>query len=150
MVTDMEDWDTRSHLGLGDLAVSPKNPDVVVGVTEEGVVRSRDGGRSFGSSGPVLQFVSWAEDGVLVELTPYGIVHASVDGGSTWTSAATAAEAEAVEARSAARSPWPTALCSCHMMAVAVRLAPNDPRQGDNHHGSAHHHQRWSAACRAT
>ena len=68
MVTsDMEDWDTRSHLGLGDLAVSPKNPDVVVGVQRREWSRSRDGGRSFSDpAGPVLQFVSWAEDGVLV------------------------------------------------------------------------------------
>ena len=68
MVTaDMELWDTRSHVGLGDIAVSPRDPDVVVGVTEQGVIHSRDGGRSFSEpAGPVLQFVSWADDGALV------------------------------------------------------------------------------------
>ena len=101
MVTaDLEVWDTRSHVGLGDFAVSPADPDVVVGVTARGVVRSQDGGRSFTApAGPVLLLVSWAEDGALVGVTPCGVVHASGDGGLTWDTRGTLnGLAEAVEA----------------------------------------------------
>jgi hypothetical protein len=101
MVTaDLEAWDTRSHIGLGDFAVSPADPDVVVGVTDRGVVRSQDGGRSFTApAGPVLLLVSWAEDGTLVGVTPCGVVHASGDGGLTWDTRGTLNGApEAVEA----------------------------------------------------
>jgi hypothetical protein len=101
MVTaDLEVWDTRSHVGLGDFAVSPTDPDVVVGVTARGVVRSQDGGRSFTApAGPVLLLVSWAEDGALVGVTPCGVVHTSGDGGLTWATRGTLnGLAEAVEA----------------------------------------------------
>jgi hypothetical protein len=86
MVTaDLEVWDTRSHVGLGDFAVSPTDPDVVVGVTDRGVVRSQDGARSFTApAGPVVLLVSWAEDGALVGLTPRGVVQVSNDGARTW------------------------------------------------------------------
>jgi hypothetical protein len=86
MVTaDLEVWDTRSHVGLGDFAVSPADPDVVVGVTDRGVVHSQDGGRSFAApAGPVLLLVSWAKDGALVGVTPRGVVHVSHDGARTW------------------------------------------------------------------
>jgi hypothetical protein len=101
MVTaDLEHWDMRSHVRLGDFAVSPADPDVVVGVTDRGVVRSQDGGRSFTApAGPVLLLVSWAEDGALVGVTPCGVVHASGDGGLTWDTRGTLnGLAEAVEA----------------------------------------------------
>jgi hypothetical protein len=101
MVTaDLEVWDTRSQVRLGDFAVSPADPAVVVGVTDRGVVRSKDGGRSFTApAGPVLLLVSWAEDGALVGATPCGVVHASGDGGLTWDTRGTLnGLAEAVEA----------------------------------------------------
>jgi photosystem II stability/assembly factor-like uncharacterized protein len=96
----LKDGDTRSHVGLGDFAVSPADPDVVVGVTDRGVVRSQDGGRSFTApAGPVLLLVSWAEDGPVVGATPCGVVHASGDGGLTWDRRGTLnGLAEAVEA----------------------------------------------------
>ena len=103
MVTsDLEVWDTRSHVALGDFAVSPANPNVVVGVTDRGVVRSQDGGRSFTApAGPVLLLISWAQDGALVGITPCGVVHASGDGGLTWDTRGTLNGApEAVEAAS--------------------------------------------------
>lgn len=86
MVTaDLEDWERRSQVRLGDFAVSPADPDLVVGVTDRGVVRSQDGGRSFTApAGPVFLLVSWAEDGALIGVTPCGVVHASGDGGLTW------------------------------------------------------------------
>ena len=99
---NLEVWDTRSHVGLGDFAVSPADPDVVVGVTDRGVVRSQDGGRSFTApAGPVLLLVSWAEDGALVGVTPRGVVHVSGDGARTWDIRGTLNGAsEAVEAAS--------------------------------------------------
>ena len=102
VTADLEDWDMRSHVGLGDFAVSPTDSDVVVGVTERGVVRSQDGGRSFTApAGPVLLLVSWAEDGVLVGVTPRGVVHVSGDGARTWDLRGTLnGTAEAVEAAS--------------------------------------------------
>ena len=103
MVTsDLEVWDTRSHVGLGDFAVSPADPDVVVGVTDRGVVRSQDSGRTFTApAGPVLLLVSWAEDGALVGVTPRGVVHVSGDGGRTWDTRGTLnGPPEAVEAAS--------------------------------------------------
>ena len=99
---DLEVWDMRSHVGLGDFAVSPADPNVVVGVTERGVVRSQDGGRSFTApAGPVLLLVSWAEDGALVGVTPRGVVHVSGDGARTWDIRGTLnGTPEAVEAAS--------------------------------------------------
>ena len=118
----MEDWDTRSHLGLGDLAVSPKNPDVVVGVTERREWSAvEDGGRSFSDpAGPVLQFVSWAEDGVLVGLRPMGLSTPASMAAHLGQARQLAQRPRLSRRHLAARSiGQPTALCSCHMMAVA-------------------------------
>lgn len=104
MVTDdLEVWETRTHIGLGDFVVSPDDPNLVVGVTDRGVVRSGDGGRSFTApAGPVLLLVSWAEDGALVGITPRGTIHVSGDDGHSWdVRGTTDGAAEAVEAVSA-------------------------------------------------
>jgi hypothetical protein len=104
MVTDdLEVWETRSHIAIGDFDVSPEDPNLVVGVTAEGVIRSQDGGRSFTApAGPVLLLVSWADDGALVGLTPDGTIHFSDNGGRSWDRRGTIeGAAEAVEAASA-------------------------------------------------
>ena len=147
VTTDLAVWDTRSHVGLGDFAVSPGNPDVVVGVTEQGVIHSEDGGRSFSKpAGPVLQFLSWADDEVLVGLTPHGVVHVSVDGGRTWDKRGNLnAPAEAVEAASGSKiyAAADSAVFVSHDGGrTFAALTPNDPRQSDGQQGSAHHHQR--------
>jgi photosystem II stability/assembly factor-like uncharacterized protein len=148
MVTaDSEGWDTRSYAEIGDFAVSPRNPDVVVGVTEQGAVHSQDGGRSFSKpAGPVLQFVSWADDGVLVGLTPSGVVHVSGDGGRTWGKRGNLnAPAEAVKAESG-REIYAAADSAVFVSHDGGRtfaaLTSNDPRQGHSQQGSAHNHQR--------
>ena len=151
MVTaGVEVWNTRSHVGLGDFAVSPGNPDVIVGVTEQGVVHSRDGGRSFSKpAGPVLQLVSWADDGTLVGLTPGGVVHVSADGGRTWDKRRNLnAPAEAIEAASG-REIYAAANSAVMVSHDGGRtfaaLTPNDaiaPSQGDSQQRSGHHHQR--------
>ena len=84
---DKQTWDTRSQAPLADFAVSPDDPDTVVGTTQQGAVISRDGGRTFQrlQGAPLLQFVSWADDGPLFGVQPDGTVHVSTDGGTTWT-----------------------------------------------------------------
>ena len=147
MVTaDLEVWDTRSHVRLGDFAVSPANPDVVVGVTDRGVVRSQDGGRSFTApAGPVLLLVSWAEDGALVGVTPCGVVHASGDGGLTWDTRGTLnGLAEAVEAISgreiyaAADSAVLVSKDGGRTFAALTTEGASAPLEGCTHSGHVH------------
>ena len=96
-------WQTRTTLAMADFAVSPRDADVVVAATEQGLVRSSDGGRSFAAmAAPLLLLISWAEDGTLVGLTPKGVVHVSTDQGITWHQRGTIRESpEALEAANA-------------------------------------------------
>jgi len=83
---DKQTWETRSQMPMADFAVSPTNPDVMLATTEQGLVRSDDGGRSFEPvpAAPVLLLLAWAEDGSIVGVAPNGSVHASSDDGQTW------------------------------------------------------------------
>jgi len=83
---DMQSWDTRSQTAMADFAVSPDDPDVLLATTEQGLTRSEDGGRTFEpvSGSPLMQLVSWAEDGTIIGAEPDGTVQASTDGGQTW------------------------------------------------------------------
>jgi photosystem II stability/assembly factor-like uncharacterized protein len=83
---DKQTWDTRSQIPMADFTVSPADPDVLLATTEQGLVRSDDGGRTFQpvQTAPLLQLVSWAEDGTIVGVEPDGTVHASTDDGQTW------------------------------------------------------------------
>ena len=83
---DKETWETRSTLPMADFAVSPDDPDLVVATTEQGLARSDDGGRSFApvADAPLMQLVSWADDGSLVGVAPDGTVHASAGDGRPW------------------------------------------------------------------
>ena len=91
MVTsNMKDWDTRAALNLADFAVSPRDPDLLVATTEDGLLRSRDGGRSFAPMrGPRLLLISWADDGTIVGATPDGTVQLSTDQGNSWNAGGT-------------------------------------------------------------
>jgi len=87
MVTDdKQAWKTRAGLPMADFAVSPEDPDVLLATTEQGLALSEDGGTTFGAipGAPLLQLVSWAEDGTIVGAAPDGSVHASTDGSQTW------------------------------------------------------------------
>jgi photosystem II stability/assembly factor-like uncharacterized protein len=85
--TDRRTWETRSRVVVTDLAVSPRNPDVLVGVVGRGTLaRSVDGARSFApvAEAPAAALVAWSPDGPYA-LTANGTVFRSVDDGRSWT-----------------------------------------------------------------
>lgn len=84
--TDLESWGELTSAPIADFAVSPADPDVLVATTQEGLVRSSDGGRAFESlaSAPLMVFVGWADDGTLAGVTPDGVVYTAEDPGGEW------------------------------------------------------------------
>ncbi len=66
------------------------NPDcqVLLAITESGLVRSTDGGLSWQLSSAALLtlLVDWAQDQTVVGITPAGTVQVSTDAGETWSS----------------------------------------------------------------
>lgn len=83
---DRKDWDRRSQLPMADFAVDPTDPDTLLATTQDGVVRSADGGRAWTqvTGAPTLVVLAWAEQGQLYGVTPDGTVQRSEDGGVTW------------------------------------------------------------------
>ena len=87
---DGETWEDRAELAALDIAVSPEAPGTVLATTENGVAKSTDGGKTFtGGAGPVLAYLSWAEQGELYGIDLAGALHRSTDGGKSWTKAGT-------------------------------------------------------------
>jgi hypothetical protein len=84
---DNTTWDPRAQLALADFAVSPDDPDLLLATTQQGPVRSSDGGRSFSPlpGAPLLVLLDWPTTDRLVGVTPDGTVHTSTDGGAGWT-----------------------------------------------------------------
>lgn len=80
------DWDRRSRLPMADFAVDPTDPDTLLATTQDGVVRSSDGGRKWTPvvGAPTLVVLTWAAQGQLYGVTPDGTVQRSEDGGDTW------------------------------------------------------------------
>jgi hypothetical protein len=88
MVSDAgRDWDRRSKLVLLDFAVSPRDSDAVLATTESGLVRSSDGGRTWTDvpAAPRLAVLGWSDVDGLLGVAVDGAVHASADGGGTWS-----------------------------------------------------------------
>lgn len=83
---DRKAWETRSQLSMRDFVVDPASADTVLATTERGVVRSTDGGRTWGSlaKAPALVVLAW-QPGSLYGVAPDGSVLHSRDGGVTWT-----------------------------------------------------------------
>ena len=83
---DKENWDERASIPIGDLAVSPEDPDTLIVTTQQGLGISADGGRQFQAlqGAPALQLLTWTEDGTLIGVDPIGTVHISDDDGETW------------------------------------------------------------------
>ena len=83
---DRKEWDRRSKLPMADFAVDPDDPDTLLATTQQGVVRSTDGGRKWTpvAGSPTLVVLAWSENGALYGVTPDGTVQRSEDGGTTW------------------------------------------------------------------
>lgn len=82
---DRTTWDDRAELAALDIAVSPKDRNVVLATTEDGVAMSSDGGRKFrAGSGQVLAFLSWPAADALYGVDLAGGLHRSTDGGTSW------------------------------------------------------------------
>lgn len=82
---DKTNWETRTSMPIGDLAVSPSSPDILLAVTQTGVQKSGDGGRTWApAGGPPLSLLDWPTDGVLWGVTATGDVMRSTDNGATW------------------------------------------------------------------
>ena len=91
---DRKQWDRRAQMKMADFAVSPTEPDTVLATTAQGLARSVDGGRTFGSvaGAPLLVVLTWAPQGQLYGVMPNGTVQRSADGGVTWGARGSVAE----------------------------------------------------------
>lgn len=82
---DRLSWDARSELQLADFAVSPDDPNVIVGAAEQGVVRSEDGGSTWQpAADQQLLMLAWDDDG-LVGAAPNGALLTSDSAATTWS-----------------------------------------------------------------
>lgn len=78
-------WTSLGTPPLYDIAVSPTQPDIVVGTTQDGPVRSSDGGGSFEplEADTLIALLAW-DPQALLGVDVDGRVHASTDMGQTW------------------------------------------------------------------
>jgi len=85
--TDRKQWQSLSRLPLRDFAVHPADPDELLATTQQGPVRSDDGGRTWQpiAGAPSLVVLAWPRQDVLYGADTSGIVHISADGGATWS-----------------------------------------------------------------
>jgi photosystem II stability/assembly factor-like uncharacterized protein len=85
-------WETRGTPVLFDFAVHPDDEDLAIGVSADGLVSTRNGGRSWQlipgprAGGPQAMMVSWVETERLWAFDIAGGVHLSADAGATWAS----------------------------------------------------------------
>lgn len=88
-------WDDLGKPALFDLALDPAKPATVVATTEQGPVRSTDGGATFTpiAGAPLIAFLAWTDTAVY-GLAPDGTIHASTDGGMTWKQRGTAGDGQ--------------------------------------------------------
>lgn len=85
---DGNEWIDRGQMEIADLAVDPYVSSRIVVTTEEGLALSEDGGETFSvvPDSPVLLLVDFSLSAdEAVGITPDGVVHASTDGGQSWT-----------------------------------------------------------------
>jgi photosystem II stability/assembly factor-like uncharacterized protein len=80
-----ETWTDLGTPPLFDIALDPNDPEVLIGTTEEGPVRSTDGGRTIAplDSPSLLALLAWSGD-TLFSVDVQGQVHTSTDAGTTW------------------------------------------------------------------
>lgn len=71
--TDGKEWETRSETLMASFAVDPDDAETVVAMTDQGLVQSADGGRSFQPlEGPALVFLGWNSTHGLWGVSPDG------------------------------------------------------------------------------
>lgn len=102
---DRRAWDRRSTQRIAHFAVSPADPDELLATSEQGLLRSTDGGRGFSRvpARVLLALLAWPSAGDLYGVDPDGVVSHSADGGRTWArrgEAGAAPEALTVDPRS--------------------------------------------------
>lgn len=79
-------WKKLPNPNLFDLALDPNNSFNVIGTTKTGPILSTDGGKTFAPivGAPLLALVSW--DTIrLIGVSPDGLIHESLDQGTTWS-----------------------------------------------------------------
>lgn len=83
---DRTSWERLATAPLADFTVSPASPEELVATTEQGPIRSTDGGRNFTSTPntPLLYLLDWSKPDQLHGLDPRGRAFMSPDGGTTW------------------------------------------------------------------
>lgn len=83
---DKESWQELSREPIADFAVSPVDADELIATTQQGLVRSTDGGSTFRAApdAPLMVFVGWAEDGTLAGVTPEGVLHTADEPDGAW------------------------------------------------------------------
>lgn len=84
---DKESWEELSREPIAGFAVDPEDADVLIATTEQGLVQSDDGGRTFEPlpGAPLMVFVGWAEDGTLAGVTPEGALYKADAPSEDWT-----------------------------------------------------------------
>lgn len=83
-------WQTLTNPNLYDLAMDPTDPSMIIGTTQNGPVRSVDGGKTFTAipGAPLIALLSW-DTARLVGVTPQGDLFESLDMGTSWRKLAT-------------------------------------------------------------
>lgn len=78
-------WTSSTGFPIYDLAIDPTDPSLIVGTTEQGPIRSEDGGTSFTpiNGAPLIALLAWA-DAKLYGVTPEGKIYGSQNGGKSW------------------------------------------------------------------
>ena len=87
---DKKAWEPRSSTAMRDFAVDPADPDRLLATTQQGLMRSADGGRTWTPTGgePAL-LLDWTAPDALWAVTVGGTVRRSADAGATWSTQGT-------------------------------------------------------------
>ncbi|MEH1130578.1 F510_1955 family glycosylhydrolase [Micromonospora sp. CPCC 206061] len=85
---DRTNWQTRSTIAVRDFVVSPSSDQILLATTQDGLVRSSDGGQTWAPlAGPTLALLDWEREDRLWGVSVIGEVLRSGDGGATWSPA---------------------------------------------------------------
>ncbi|MER5338591.1 hypothetical protein [Micromonospora sp. NPDC002717] len=83
--SDRITWQTRSTIDAYDVPVDPSRPDTLLATTDQGILRSTDGGRTWApAGGPPALLLHWSPR-ELVAITKDNTLMRSVDAAATWS-----------------------------------------------------------------